>query len=286
MTKKLGISKLVRIKFMSPRKIHRPIIRGATVRKIVRSIFLILAAAFSVSFLGLCEKDDSGPIPGDPPPPTYIYPPENGTGQSRTPVFIWNPYKHTIVHRYEIRIGEVRDNGYFFEGNTPGYDTTFTYTDTLEALTEYAWNIKVHDVYDNIRSGPWWHFTTGPGFNHPPLVPYNPDPEDGSSSNPLYATLNWDCYDLDGDPLTYDVWLDTYADDSVLVGDDITDTSIDPGDLEPDRKYYWKVVAFDSHGDSTAGPWWVFKTRMASNKPPIEPWGHTRRTTPRMCPSM
>jgi len=153
-------------------------------------------------------------------------------------------------------------------------DTIFVCIDTLPELTEYEWTVTAYDEYDDARLGPHWFFTTGTGFNNPPVIPYNPDPEDGASSTPLFATVNWECYDPDGDPITYDVWRKfTFDPDSVLVADDVTDTSADPGDIEHDRRYYWKVIASDDRGGTTHGPWWVFKTVTASNKPPVEPWG-------------
>ncbi len=239
-------------------------------KKTLRSAFLILAAAFAISMGGMCDEDPPV-ISEEYPPNDLIYPPENATGVSRTPTFIWHKNRATPVQAYKCFIQKpyLNDN-YWVE--TTG-DTIITCTDTLAELTMYGWFTNTITIDDKYIKTEKWLFTTGTGFNNPPLAPFDPDPEHGSSSNPLYATLNWDCYDPDGDPLTYDVWFDTFDSDSVLVGDDITDTSVDPGDLERDRRYLWKVVAFDSHGDSTTGPWWVFKTIPASNKPPVEPWG-------------
>lgn len=244
-------------------------------KKNLRSVLLLICAVSSLVFsvvsceLFFGDDNELTPVPGEPPEPTYIYPPENGTAQSRTPTFIWNHYRDELVLNYKFFLFYTESN-FFMEIE---YDSTLTFPDTLDALTEYSWRILVVTEYDEYVQGPKWIFTTGTGFNNPPLVPYDPDPADGSSSNPLYATLSWDCRDLDGDNLTYDVWLDTFDADSVLVGNDLTIKTVDPGDLEPDRRYLWKVVAFDSHGDSTAGPWWAFKTVTASNKPPVEPWG-------------
>ncbi len=136
----------------------------------------------------------------------------------------------------------------------------------------YRWQVDVVAVPAKFEGNKWF-FTTGTGFNNPPVVPYNPDPASGASETFLYAALSWNCYDPDGDDLTYDVWLDTFLGDEVLIADDISEQTADPGGLEPETTYSWRVVAFDAHGDSAVGPWWKFKTIPASNKPPIEPWG-------------
>lgn len=240
-------------------------------KRIIRSGFLLIFTAFSLAFLvvSCTTSDESGLIHELGPAPTYVYPPNNGTAQSLTPTFIWNQYREKAWSYYKLTL--VLSTSEHFIATI--YDSIFTFPDTLDALTEYKWWVIVYASGTEYKAGPSWTFTTGTGYNNPPLAPYDPDPSDGSSSNPLYATLSWDCMDLDGDNLTYDVWIDTYDTDSALIASGITERTVDPGGLDPDRRYDWKVVAFDSHGDSTAGPWWAFKTVTASNKPPVEPWG-------------
>ncbi|GAF72541.1 unnamed protein product, partial [marine sediment metagenome] len=75
------------------------------------------------------------------------------------------------------------------------------------------------------------------------------------------ADLSWICSDPDGDSLTYDVYFE--ADDStpdVLVSDDQTDTTFDPGTLDYETTYYWQIIAEDEHGASTESPIWSFTT--------------------------
>ena len=190
---------------------------------------------------------------------------------------MWHSSKssdRTSYRFYLYRGSVITGRDIIFESSVS--DTFLQFPDTLDAeYNEYAWMIVEFDPDDqeNGCMGETWNFATGTGFNNPPLAPYDPDPEDGSSSNPLDITLSWDCYDPDGDDLTYDVWWQPSFSDSVLIGDDITAMTIDPGDLEPDKIYYWKIIASEPSGDSKAGPWWRFETIPASNRPPIEPWG-------------
>ena len=244
-------------------------------RLIRNGILVLLALTASCTLDDFCaDKEDT--IDDDAPPPTYVYPPNHSTGQSRTPLLVWNAYPHapTGVHHYELHLKSgFSDDDKILDDFPVYYDTFHAVTDTLDADTEYWWDVYVYDQYDDVSIGTKWYFTTGSGFNNPPVPPFDPDPADGSSSNALYADLHWDCYDPDGDDLSYDVWLNTIYTDSARIAAGVTGQTVDPGDLEPDRIYYWKVLAIDAPGDTTEGPWWRFKTRTASNKPPVEPFG-------------
>jgi hypothetical protein len=73
--------------------------------------------------------------------------------------------------------------------------------------------------------------------------------------------LSWSGGDLDGDSVTYDVYFE--ADDSTpdeLASDDQATLAYDPGTLNANTQYYWRIVAQDEHGATTPGPVWTFTT--------------------------
>jgi len=101
--------------------------------------------------------------------------------------------------------------------------------------------------------------------NRPPNTPSGPSPSDGSTNQSVSMNLGWTGGDPDGDSVTYDVYFE--ANDStpdVLVSDDQSGTSYDPGTLNPDSHYYWEIIATDEHGATTPGPVWNFTTRSGS----------------------
>ena len=104
--------------------------------------------------------------------------------------------------------------------------------------------------------------TVNPG-NSPPYV-HTPSPGDGATNVSYTTDLSWIGGDPDpGDTVTYDVYFE--AGDStpdVLVSNNQSGTSYDPGTLNFSTLYYWKVVASDGSLTATGPPTgsWSFTT--------------------------
>jgi len=112
--------------------------------------------------------------------------------------------------------------------------------------------------------------------NRNPIVPYYPSPSDNIENRDIEVDLSWSSGDHDYwnkgpmagvyDTVTYDIYLDTNSNPSTKIGTigpflaNQNDFSFDPGLLEYDAQYYWKIVARDNHDAETTGPIWNFKT--------------------------
>ena len=90
-----------------------------------------------------------------------------------------------------------------------------------------------------------------------PDVPSAPSPVNGGTLDNVSIELTWTCSDPDGDPLSYDIYLDTSSTPTVLVAT-VDTTSYTPAGLHYNLMYYWKVVATDTTGLATEGPVWSF----------------------------
>jgi hypothetical protein len=113
----------------------------------------------------------------------------------------------------------------------------------------------------------------------PPYVlpgsPQNPVPANGASGLAGPVALGWQAASLDGGPLTYDVYLSTQAaavsalDLSTRVATGLASPSASASGLDYLTTYWWRVVAFNAHGGSTAGPPWSFTTAPIPAPVPI-----------------
>ncbi|MCD6108557.1 MAG: hypothetical protein J7J89_03690, partial [Thermoplasmata archaeon] len=98
-------------------------------------------------------------------------------------------------------------------------------------------------------------------LNSNPDSPGNPSPSNGTTGVGVDTDLSWSCSDPDGDSLTYDVYFE--KDDSspdVKVSSGQSSTSFDPGVLDYETTYYWKIVVYDNYGGSNLSSVWHFTT--------------------------
>jgi PKD repeat protein len=135
------------------------------------------------------------------------------------------------------------------------YTTIGAYTVTLTVSSGSALLLGCSDTL--VRPNYITVVTTTPPYE--PSDP-TPDPDDVACQSPD-VDLSWSGSDPDGDAVTYDVYLE--ADDAtpdVLVSDDQSATTYDPGALASGAHYYWQIVAVDEYGAKTEGPVWNFTT--------------------------
>ena len=100
--------------------------------------------------------------------------------------------------------------------------------------------------------------STGLG-NAKPGIPSNPNPQDNANDVSVTSIISWECSDPEGDSLTYGVYFGISS-NPPLVNSSQSETSYDPGTLNEETTYYWKILAHDDHSNSTMGDVWQFTT--------------------------
>ncbi|MBN1179040.1 MAG: fibronectin type III domain-containing protein, partial [Anaerolineae bacterium] len=142
--------------------------------------------------------------------------------------------------------------------------TSCTITDLSPGLY-YYWQVIAQDEHGASAAGPVWRFMT----SRRPYNPNTPSPADAATGQPLTPTLTWAGGDPDGDAVTYDVYFeagDTTPD--LLLCDNATTATCDPGTLAPNTTYYWRVVATDAHSlTNSSSETWSFTTTVPPNVP-------------------
>jgi formylglycine-generating enzyme required for sulfatase activity len=104
--------------------------------------------------------------------------------------------------------------------------------------------------------------------NNQPYPPTNPSPPQNANNQGLSTQLSWVGGDPDGDTVVYDVYFNAgNSPPTTKVANHKVGTTYNPGTLTSGTAYSWKVVAFDEHGLSTAGPVWNFNTEVVAQPP-------------------
>jgi len=191
--------------------------------------------------------------------------PEDGALHSDTWVSLsWTPGDYAVSH--DVYLGENFDDvndatldsdvyrcnqmGDYFMTGFPG----FTYPEALVRGTTYYW--RIDEVNDADPNSPWkgdvWSFTIQP------KTAYDPDPTDGAEIADTTVILRW-APGL-GARLHTVFFGDDYDEvNNANVGIPTKETSYDPGELEREKVYYWRVDEFDGL-DTYKGEIWTFTT--------------------------
>ena len=148
-------------------------------------------------------------------------------------------------------------NTTFYVAGFPGY----AYPEGLVPGTTYYWRIdEVNDADPNSPwKGPIWNFSI------PPKTAYNPDPADGAGIVDTTVTLRWTAgFGAKLHTIYLDDDLDTVVD--TIVGTPTGTTTYNPGPLEAEKVYYWRVDEFDGV-ETYKGDVWTFTTPGAVTNP-------------------
>jgi hypothetical protein len=213
----------------------------------------------------LADDGNCGPYP-----PTYPSPSNGAKDQPIDVDLTWkggDPEGDPVS--YDIYFGTSNSPCSVRTVKTEAYDPGI-----LEYNTKYYWKIVARDNQGLKTSGPLWEFTTeDQPCTDPPTTPCNPNPDNGSiniSTNNV--TLSWGC---GTSPCGYKVCYDVYFGASSTppkVKTCQSEKTYDPGALEYNTTYYWKIVAKDDRGRSTSGDVWNFETEnQPCTDPPTKP---------------
>jgi hypothetical protein len=157
-------------------------------------------------------------------------------------------------------------------------NTSYDPPGTMNYSTSYYWQIVAWDNHNTVAYNSTWHFNTH--VNNPPNkpdLPINPNNNTGNVSV-VNTVLTWRWIGFpsipspdpnQGDTVTYDVYWGFAPDALYKLYANYPGFSYALPTMDYNTHYYWKIVAWDNHGASSAGPIWNFYTH--SNSAPYQP---------------
>ncbi len=134
----------------------------------------------------------------------------------------------------------------------------------LEKDKAYYWRVRANDSKNAASefSSVFQFYTEGFGEeNHLPFAPSLFKPNLGGTVQGNSVSLMWGATDVDGDSLTFDIYLDTNMSPTTLIVNNHPGKDYAVSSLAAGTTYYWKIVAKDGRGGETVGQIWSFTTQ-------------------------
>ena len=188
---------------------------------------------------------------------TDPYPADGATGvcAGRGDIFSLSWTGGERVETHDIYFGTVSPGE--FQGSQTTYDTDFSLGPALLTGT-YFW--RIDEVSGDVTTiGPVWTFTV----EGPPAAT-DPYPPDGAEHTSVPLVLSWQ---PGGGAETHDVYFGTESPGDFQGNQ--TGTTFDPGTLESERTYYWRIDEISNCGKTT-GSVWTFNTSAPDQ--PTDPY--------------
>ena len=226
----------------------------------MRKILLFLVIVLTMIMFSGCDGNSTGNNKA-PEPPYAPTPDNNSANIGNVTTLSWTCYDPEDDNlTYRIYIGKVTPILVASDLTTNSY-----IPEVLDYSTNYYWKVEANDGHSTTKS-PQWKFHTVEE-DMPASEPSNSHPEDNIIDIEIDQLLQWYCYDLNGDALTFDIRIGTTV-DPPIVETGLVNLQYNVTDLEYHTMYYWQVIA-NSTTMTTEGPLWCFETRYYNYPPGI-----------------
>ena len=215
-----------------------------------------------------------------PSPPALIAPSAGATNVPYTTTLSWQASTDTDgdLLAYHLYLDE---NPNPVTKVASGQNTDYT-IDQLKPNTTYYWKVVADDNFGGETASETRSFTIQNNtVNSPPSAPELLSPANYNGHQTGTVTLTWNpAQDIDGDAITYDVYLDRQSNLVSPANTALTDLSYVTTGLQTNVTYYWKVVAKDAQGGASSSVTWHFTTENTAPEAPVllSPVSETRLT--------
>jgi len=229
-------------------------------KKNILHIFLLIIVLIQFN----CSKDAG---PQDPTVPNLIFPNNNEAcfdgniiNDTQSDVnFQWSLSTNAI--NYEVVVNNLANQStQVFGSSTNQLEITLTNAEP------YSWSVNAigEDGSTPASSDTWKFYLAGKNvINYAPFPPELLNPRSGGNLTPVNGTiiLSWNCTDVDNDLDSFEIYLDNLNATTLIksVPYETLTTEVEIN-VENRKDYYWKIIAYDSNGNSSSSGVYGFRT--------------------------
>lgn len=194
-------------------------------------------------------------FPSAPGKVALSFPANNSEYISDQAEFKWNKVNDAYYYNIEIATDSEFKNIIYQKNNV---DSNITKVEGLErGFKTYYWRVAPISSGGKGEYSEIWKFQTG--MSVPKLI----YPEQSAKDIPTNASLNWEKFSVDG--IKYKVQLSNNGFFNNILFEDITTEDNISFDLEGNKKYFWRVMAFNDFDSSGYDEKFNFTTEPKSN---------------------
>lgn len=205
-----------------------------------------------------------------PEPVVLISPQPNAQGIAYDPTLTWQATTDpdgSILLTYYLYLDDTSDPSTLVASSQ---DTTYSAA-WLTPNATYYWKVVAEDPYGGKTSSEIRNFTIQNNtVNSAPSAPDLVSPSNFDGQQSATTLLAWSpSRDIDSDPITYDIYMDSNPTPSTLLVSGLTDPEYSSSSLLANTQYYWRVVAKDDQGASSSSASWMFNIKNTLPESPI-----------------
>jgi len=222
---------------------------------------VFLELNYDTEALIVSNSSDNAPPASIPDIPVLVSPENESVDVVIEPVLDWAEANRAETYKLQVSLDSEFTNTVI---DSSGIVNTMLQVPALDFETVYYWRVRATNSLGDSDYSETWSFTTGTEPLAVPPAPQLLSPENGALDIELEVQFSWEA---SGEADTYKFQLSLFDNFSSLVleEENLESASLFVENLEELTKYYWRVRAVNTSGESDWSDVWNFTTMVATS---------------------